>query len=42
MDNNGVERVTTLLDLLSDWYWEQDDEHRFTRIEGAVRLAPSA
>lgn len=39
MDNNGVERVTTLLDLLSDWYWEQDEEHRFTRIEGAVRLA---
>lgn len=39
MENDGLERVATLLDLLSDWYWEQDEEHRFTRIEGAVRLA---
>jgi len=38
MDDNGLERVATLLDLLSDWYWEQDEEHRFTRIEGAGSL----
>ena len=39
MDNDGLDRMATLLELLSDWYWEQDEEYRFTRIEGAVRLA---
>ncbi|HUQ74428.1 MAG TPA: diguanylate cyclase [Burkholderiales bacterium] len=28
------ERFRSLTNLSSDWYWEQDSEHRFTRIEG--------
>jgi len=27
-------RFRSLTDLSSDWYWEQDAEHRFTRLEG--------
>jgi diguanylate cyclase (GGDEF)-like protein/PAS domain S-box-containing protein len=27
-------RFRSLIDLSSDWYWEQDTEYRFTRIEG--------
>ena len=27
-------RFRGLTDLSSDWYWEQDAEHRFTRLEG--------
>lgn len=28
------QRLRTLLDLSSDWYWEQDEELRFTHVEG--------
>jgi len=28
------ERFRSLTNLSSDWYWEQDDQFRFTRIEG--------
>ncbi len=27
-------RFRSLTHLSSDWYWEQDEEHRFTRLEG--------
>jgi len=27
-------RFRALTELSSDWYWEQDSEHRFTRLEG--------
>ncbi len=27
-------RFRSLTDLSSDWYWEQDAEHRFTKLEG--------
>ena len=30
----GEERFRALTALSSDWYWEQDAEHRFTRVEG--------
>jgi diguanylate cyclase (GGDEF)-like protein/PAS domain S-box-containing protein len=30
----GEARFRSLTDLSSDWYWEQDDEFRFTRLEG--------
>ena len=29
------ERLKTLLELSSEWYWEQDEHHRFTLIVGA-------
>ncbi len=29
------ERLRTLLELSSEWYWEQDDRHRYTLIVGA-------
>jgi diguanylate cyclase (GGDEF)-like protein/PAS domain S-box-containing protein len=29
------ERLQTLLDLSNEWYWEQDENHRFTLIVGA-------
>ena len=29
------ERLNTLLELSSEWYWEQDENHRFTLIVGA-------
>jgi len=29
-------RFRSLTDLSSDWYWEQDAEHRFTRLEGRM------
>ena len=32
----GDERLKSLLDLSSDWYWEQDEHHRFTQITGAA------
>ena len=31
------ERFHTLIRLSSDWYWEQDEEFRFTRLEGRAR-----
>ncbi|HEX5476393.1 MAG TPA: GGDEF domain-containing protein, partial [Burkholderiales bacterium] len=27
-------RFRSLIDLSTDWYWEQDADYRFTRIEG--------
>jgi diguanylate cyclase (GGDEF)-like protein/PAS domain S-box-containing protein len=30
----GEQRFRSLTDLSSDWYWEQDAEFRFTRLEG--------
>src|SRR5690606_14424218 len=30
----GEERFRSLLELSSDWYWETDEQHRFTRVEG--------
>src|SRR5256885_15507008 len=30
------ERFRSLLDLSSDWYWEQDDQFRFTQFMGGV------
>lgn len=32
----GEERFRRLIALTSDWYWEQDDTLRFTRLEGAA------
>jgi diguanylate cyclase (GGDEF)-like protein/PAS domain S-box-containing protein len=32
-------RFGSLLELSSDWYWEQDEELRFTRFEGRVKTA---
>ncbi len=29
-------RLRDLLSLSADWYWEQDAEHRYTRVEGAA------
>jgi diguanylate cyclase (GGDEF)-like protein/PAS domain S-box-containing protein len=29
-------RFRSLTDLSSDWYWEQDAQHRFTRLEGRM------
>ncbi len=31
----GEERFNSLLDLSSEWYWEQDENYRFTLITGA-------
>lgn len=31
------ERLKALLELSSEWYWEQDEHYRFTRITGAAR-----
>ena len=30
----GKERQEALLDLSSEWYWEQDEQHRITQIRG--------
>jgi diguanylate cyclase (GGDEF)-like protein/PAS domain S-box-containing protein len=30
------ERLRTVLDLSTDWYWEQDEQYRFTVIDGAA------
>ena len=30
----GESRFRNLLELASDWYWETDDQHRFTLVEG--------
>jgi PAS domain S-box-containing protein len=32
-------RFRTLADLSADWYWEQDREHRITRVDGRVEEA---
>lgn len=35
--NNAAEqRAAALLQLSSDWYWEQDTQHRFKKVAGAV------
>ena len=33
---NGDERLKSLLELSSDWYWEQDERYRFTQIVGGA------
>src|ERR1044072_3478859 len=33
------ERLQNLLELSSDWYWEQDEQHRFVAIIGSVAAA---
>ncbi len=35
--HESEERFRRLLELSSDWYWEQDEELRFTRFEGRER-----
>ena len=30
------ERLASLIELSSDWYWEQDEDHRFTTFRGAA------
>src|SRR5215470_12755071 len=32
---HAEERLRSLIDLSSDWYWEQDDQHRLTLLTGA-------
>ncbi|MEO7335098.1 MAG: MHYT domain-containing protein, partial [Caldimonas sp.] len=36
------ERFRALVALSSDWFWEQDDEHRFTAISAGFELALSS
>ena len=33
---HGDERLKSLLELSSDWYWEQDERYRFTQIVGGA------
>ena len=34
-------RLHAFVGLSSDWYWEQDEEYRFTTISAGVRRMPS-
>ena len=36
---NSEERFRALTELSSDWYWEQDEEFRFTKVEGDLKTA---
>ena len=36
---NSEERFRALTELSSDWYWEQDDQFRFTKVEGDLQTA---